>query len=80
MGYKHQQNDNNMTKVKIQQKKVIIWYEGTNVYVSRTSDFYMYVIIKFNAVFNVEYPQQILRQAVVSTSVTKSLGNISSIT
>jgi len=46
-----------MTKVKIQQK-VIIWHEAANVYVSRTSDFYMYVTITINAMFNVEYPSK----------------------
>jgi len=46
-----------MTKVKIQQKE-IIWHEGTNVYVSHTSDFYTYVTIQINALFNVEYPSK----------------------
>jgi len=46
-----------MTEVKIQQK-VIIWHEGTNVCVSCISDFYMYVTIKINAVFSVEYPSK----------------------
>ena len=54
---KHKPNVINMTEVKIQQK-VIIWHEGTNVCVSCISDFYMYVTIKINAVFSVEYPSK----------------------